>query len=139
MQIIEPYFKKDKSNYIAGLVYIKCLMLNDKYRNAEKVLNTINVLPNEGAADGRKYYEETKLMLALDFLQKGKYKLALQKVNEARQWPENLGVGAPYPDMINHHLEDGIEQLIGTTKEGQKISTEVFNNYKNKVKAITGS
>jgi hypothetical protein len=137
LQIIEPYYKKDKSNYVAGLVYVSCLMLNDNYDAAETILNKINILPNEGARDGHKYYEETKLMLALKFLEKRNYKAALQKVSEARQWPESLGVGAPYPDMINTKLEDDIQKLINQTKGGQKLSAEVFNNYKAKVKAIT--
>jgi len=47
------------------------------------------------------------------------------------------GVGQPYPDMINNKLEDDIQKLINQTKEGQKLSAEVFNNYKAKVKAIT--
>jgi hypothetical protein len=134
---MEPYYKKDKNNYVAGLVYINCLVLNDHYDEAETILNTINILPNEGARDGHKYYEQIKLMLALQYLQKHNYKMALQKVNEARQWPESLGVGEPYPDMINNELEDDIQKLINQTKEGKKLSAEVFTNYTTKVKAIT--
>jgi predicted Zn-dependent protease len=137
LQIIEPYYKKDKNNYVVGLVYINCLVLNDHYDEAETILNTINILPNEGARDGHKYYEEIKLMLALQFLEKHNYKAALQKVNEARQWPESLGVGEPYANMINDELENDIQKLINQTKQGQKLSAEVFNNYKTKVKAIT--
>lgn len=139
LNIIEPYFKKDKADYVLGLEYVRCLVLNDKYDAAERVLNNIHILPNEGAADGHKYYEETKLILALNFLEKRNYKMALQKVNEARQWPESLGVGAPYPDMINNNLEDNIQKLINQTREGQKLSAEVLNNYKKKVKSITNS
>jgi Tfp pilus assembly protein PilF len=112
-------------------------VLNDHYDEAETILNTINILPNEGARDGHKYYEEIKLMLALQFLEKHNYKAALQKVNEARQWPESLGVGEPYANMINDELENDIQKLINQTKQGQKLSAEVFNNYKTKVKAIT--
>jgi predicted Zn-dependent protease len=139
LQIIEPYFQKDKSNYVIGIVYINCLMLNDKYDAAETVIDKINILPNEGAKDGHAYFEEIKLMRALEFLEKNNFKSALQKVNEARQWPESLGVGAPYPDMINNNLEDDIQKLINKIKEGQKISTEVLNDYKKKVKSITNS
>jgi Tfp pilus assembly protein PilF len=137
LQIIEPYYKKDKNNYVVGLVYVSCLILNDNYDVAETVLSKINILPNEGAKDAHKYYEETKLMLALKFLEKRNYKSALQKVTEARQWPESLGVGAPYPDLINNELEDDIQKLIIQTKESLKLSTEVFNNYKAEVKKIT--
>jgi hypothetical protein len=137
LQIIEPYYKEDKNNYIADLLYTRCLMLTDNYDAAEIILNKINILPNEGAKDAHKYYEETKLILALKFLEKHNYKAALQKVNEARQWPESLGVGAPYPVMINSKLEDDIQKLINQTSKGQKLSAEVFNNYKAEVKEIT--
>jgi len=137
LQIIEPYYKKDKSNYMTGLEYIRCLILNDHYEAAETVLSTINILPNEGAKDGHQYYEEIKLMRGLEFLEKNNYKAALQKVNEARQWPEHLGVGQPYPDLINNNPEDAIQKLIDKTKSGEKLSMEVFNNYKKRVKEIT--
>jgi hypothetical protein len=134
--VIKPYYKKDNKNYIAGLVYIRCLMLNNNYAAAEKILEDINVLPYEGSTGGHKYYEQTKLVLALQLLKKGNYKGAVQKVKEAREWPESLGVGKPYPDQINNSPADAIEKLIIQVKNGQKISGDVINDYIRKVTGI---
>lgn len=129
LQVIEPYYKKDKENYMTGLLYARCLMLNNKYNAAEKVFDHINILPYEGAKDAHNFYEQTKLMLALQYLKMQKYQLALEKVNEARKWPERLGAGAPYPDMIDQRLEDEIQKLIIQTQKGQKLSEDIFNDY----------
>ncbi|MEO6838992.1 MAG: tetratricopeptide repeat protein, partial [Ginsengibacter sp.] len=136
LEIIEPYYKKDKRNYMAGLLYARCLMLNENYEGAEKIFDDINILPYEGAQEAHKYYKQTKLNIALKFLRKHNYKMALQKVNEAKEWPERLGAGAPYPDMIDNSLEDEIEKLIYQTKQGQKLSEGVIEGY---VKRVNGN
>ncbi|MEO8820440.1 MAG: DUF5107 domain-containing protein [Ginsengibacter sp.] len=136
LQVIEPYYKKDEENYMAGLLYARCLMLNNNYNAAEKIFDHINILPYEGAQAAHNYYEQTKLMLALQFLKKRNYKLASQKVKEACQWPERLGAGAPYPDMVNNTLEDEVQKLINQTKAGQKLSDDLIEGYFKKVNAL---
>ncbi|HET7117477.1 MAG TPA: tetratricopeptide repeat protein, partial [Hanamia sp.] len=136
LQVIEPYSKKDKGNYMAGLLYARCLMLNKNYSEAEKIFDHINILPYEGANEAHKLYVQTKLNLALQFLKAHKYKTALQKVNEARQWPERLGAGAPYPDMIKNTLEDDIQKLINQTKDGQKLTDSVIEDYEKSVNGV---
>ena len=79
LQVIEPYYKKDKENYMAGLLYARCLMLNKNYGEAEKIFDHINILPYEGANEAHKLYVQTKLNLALQFLKAHKYKTALAK------------------------------------------------------------
>jgi hypothetical protein len=136
LQVIEPYYKKDKGNYMAGLLYARCLMLNNNYIAAEKIYDHINILPYEGAQAAHNYFVQTKLNLALQYLKKHKYKLASQKVNDARLWPERLGAGAPYPDMIKSTLEDDIQKLINQTKDGQKLSNDVIDGYMGKVNGV---
>jgi predicted Zn-dependent protease len=133
LQVIEPYYKKDPENDMTALLYIRCLMLNNNYGAAEKLLENVNILPHEGAKDAHNYYEQTKLMLALEYLKKHNYKLALRNVKEARLWPENLGAGAPYPDMINNNLEDEIQKLINQTEQGQKLPDGVVETYLKKI------
>jgi tetratricopeptide (TPR) repeat protein len=137
LKTIEPYYKKDVGNYITGMLYTHCLMQNNKYDAAEKLLDNIHILPFEGATDGHQLYEQIKLMLALQLLQNHCYKAALQKVREAREWPEKLGVGKPYPDMINVSLENGIEKLIQQTMRGYKLSNSDMDTFRVKVKSIS--
>lgn len=137
LQVIEPYYKNDPENYIAGMLYVQCLILNDQYKKAEKVLSNLHILPFEGATGGHRLYEQIKLMLALKQLKKHNYKAALQKVNESRKWPEHLGVGKPYPDRINDSLQNNIEKLIQKSKQTHSLDNEQIRLYMEKVKGIS--
>jgi hypothetical protein len=65
-------------------------------------------------------------MLALQLLQKRDYKAALLKVGESRRWPEHLGVGKPYQDMINDDLTNNIEKMIRqSTKDRQNDQIKI--------------
>ena len=133
LQIIEPYYKKDPGNYMAGLLYTRCLMLNNNYTAAEKILDHINILPYEGADGAHKLYVRTKLNLALQSLKNRNYKLASKKISDARQWPERLGAGAPYPDMVDNTLQDQIQKLINETQKGQKLQQGVIDDILKKI------
>jgi hypothetical protein len=91
---------------------MRALTYNRQYAEAEKILNTIHILPFEGAREGRVIYREIKMMLATQALDKGKTKDAGKKVAEAFLWPRNLGVGKPYDDMIDTRLEDWMNAMI---------------------------
>lgn len=124
LQTIQTYYKKDVNNYMIGILYIRCLMLNGKYEEAERIFNNINILPYEGAKDAHSYYEQTKLMLALKDLKSKNYKRALQKVQEARLWPERLGEGKPYPEAVDNKIEDDLQKVIEQTADGTPLKKE---------------
>lgn len=136
LKAIASYYKKDPANYVVGLLYIRCLIANDKYQEAEKALSTIEVLPFEGSTVGHKLYEQVKLMGALRLLRNKKYEAALTKVSEARLWPENLGEGKPYPDMINEKLEDEIENLIRETEKTKRPAAAEIGQLTEKVRSL---
>jgi len=135
LKTIKPYFIADSNNFNIAILYGKCLMLNDKYTEAEKIWANIQILPSEGSSIGHTLYRQNKLMLALNSLKKDKYELALQKVKEAREWPHNLGIGKPYPDLINTELEDSLQIFIYKVKgdKGQ-ISEKDYNHLLNKIR-----
>lgn len=135
LKSIEPFYEAHKDNYITGMLYARCLMLNNRYSAAEKVLDQLLVLPYEGAKDGHKLYEQTKLMRAIELMKAGQLENAMKKVDEARLWPENLGVGAPYPDMVDNSLENDMAALIKET-EHQKPSEKTLDEYCVRIKAI---
>lgn len=136
LQSIEPYFKKDPQNYIAGMLYAHCLMQNAQYPAAEKILDHIHILPFEGATDGHLLYEQVKLMLALQLVQQKKYQAALTKVAESGEWPERLGEGKPYPDMIHDTLQHDIEQFIRSEMKQRKVDDTQINIYMKQVEEL---
>lgn len=114
--------KRFPGDYIIGTNYIKLLALDGDYKKADKLLSQIHILPNEGATEGRQIYREVKLMLAIMALRKKQYSQAMSFVNEARLWPENLGVGQPYAEDIDNMLEDWIEATIAEKQNKQAVA-----------------
>src|SRR5207237_2452849 len=80
LALATDYYQKFPDNYMLGMLYIKSLMLNNQYEQANSILQKINILPNEGATDGRQLYHETQLMLARNALSSNKPDHALQSL-----------------------------------------------------------
>ncbi|MCF3111929.1 DUF5107 domain-containing protein [Niabella sp. CC-SYL272] len=111
LQVIEPYWQQHPRDYINGMLYVRSLMRNDRYRQANEVLQRLQILPFEGAGEGRRLYEETKLILALEMLSRKRYAAALKYITEAGSWPRNMGSGKPYEELIDNRLEQFFEGL----------------------------
>lgn len=116
LAVTEPFYKTHPEQYIMGMLYAKTLLLNKKYKDADAMLSKLNIIPFEGATEGRALYREAKLMQAVEALQQGNHKKAAQYIKQARLWPETLGVGKPYDDQIDNRLEDWMEYLAGNGK-----------------------
>ncbi len=109
LEIADKYRKTLPNNYYLGLVYAKTLILNDRYTDGITYMRTLNVLPNEGASEGRLLWKEMNLMQAVVNFKDKKYNEALKNIADARLWLENLGVGKPYQSDIDERLEDYLE------------------------------
>jgi len=99
--------KKFSKNYILQSEYARQLLFNNHYEDCLKVLEDIDILPNEGARFGRDIYRQACVLFALDRIKKKKYDGAIDLVRKARLWPEHLGVGMPYD--VDNRLENFIE------------------------------
>jgi hypothetical protein len=104
--IAQRWYLAHPENYIMGMLYARTLLLNHEYAACDKLLGSLNIIPFEGATIGRELYRETKLMLAVQDMKRRSFKKALVRIDEARQWPEHLGVGAPYVEDQDLRLED---------------------------------
>ncbi len=147
LNVLKSYRRQHPENYILGLDYVRLLLKESDYQTAESVLDQLHVLPFEGATDARNYYRQTKLMLAHQALEKKRFNVALEKVAEAEEWPEQLGVGRPYADLIDNRIEQAIKSRIyeATGKnqqasqaldalKGSKVTAE---NYLEAIKDLT--
>lgn len=134
LETMEPYFQKHPGDYINGMLYVRALMRNDRYAQADEVLQQLKILPFEGAGEGRRLYEETKLMLALKLLGRKRYTVALQYIAQAGSWPRNMGAGKPYEDLIDSRLElffKGIIKLaMKKEREGRLLMEQVAGSDK---------
>jgi tetratricopeptide (TPR) repeat protein len=124
-ELASDFYKKNPQNYILGLHFAKILEMRQKYSLCVGLLQKIQVLPNEGATDGRTLWRNANLGNALDMLKGRKYKQALRFIENARQWPENLGVGKPY--SVDERLEDFFALLCYKKLNDRQSESEMEN------------
>lgn len=105
LKTIEPFYTKNRDHFQTGSLYAKVLICNREYTKADKVLSETHILPFEGERGGRLLYQEIKLMLAIQSLEKGRVKQARKKIEESFLWPRNIGTGKPYEENIDNRLE----------------------------------
>ena len=105
----KKYTKKYPSNYYIGLKYAKALCETGQYQPCISLLSRMQVLPNEGSYAGRAVYREANLYRAMEQLSHKNYKQVVKSVETSKEWPENLGVGKPFDNMIDNRLEDYLE------------------------------
>ena len=100
------YAAASPENSILGLLHVRTLLLTRRFTDAVDLLARLNVLPHEGATEARGLYREAHLMSAVEQMKSGRVDAALQRIAAAREWPERLGVGKPYPADTDERLED---------------------------------
>jgi predicted Zn-dependent protease len=108
------------NQYTLGLKYAAAMLYQKQYRPCAEYLAQLNVLPNEGAYEGRRVYREAWLLCALQNIRSGDYAAALSDVEKAKLWPENLGVGKPYDEHIDLRTENFITAYCQAKMNGKK-------------------
>jgi tetratricopeptide (TPR) repeat protein len=109
LEVATRYYKQSPDSYILGMLFAKSLLRVGRLADAEAMLVRIQVLPYEGATDGRALHREVQLLLGAQAFRAGRTLEALRRVAVARQWPENLGAGKPYPEDVDERLENWLE------------------------------
>jgi tetratricopeptide (TPR) repeat protein len=112
LETSKRYYAALPDSYILGMLYARSLLLTGHHQEASDLLGRLNVLPYEGATEGRHLHRESQLMLALSDLKAGRPDAALARVAAAREWPEHLGAGKPYPADVDDRLEDWLEAQV---------------------------
>jgi hypothetical protein len=106
------------ASYVALFDYARSLVLNRQPEASLAILDTLTVLPFEGARYTREVYRQACILSAADAMKDGKYQNATRLLDKARQWPERLGVGKPYD--VDNRFEDYLEGLCAV-KVGEKV------------------
>ena len=104
--LAKRYADRAPENGALTTLYARALLQGGHHTEAVRWLERVSVLPAEGAADARSLYREANLLLAVDRLNARKPSAALVLVTKAREWPERLGAGRPYPEDTDERLED---------------------------------
>jgi hypothetical protein len=106
LDVVQRYKATNQgANYIMDMLLAKTMLLNRRYRECDSLLAKMDVIPFEGATEGRALYWESKMMQAVEHMKRKDYSTALRFIQQAEEWPENLGVGKPYESEIDGRLE----------------------------------
>lgn len=124
LRLAGDFYRLHTGNYIMGMLYAKTLLATGQYGKCDTLLSTLNIIPFEGATEGRVMYRESKLQQAVKLMGAGQYKKALPLIKAAQLWPENLGAGKPYDEDIDTRLEDWMTYLC-LNKTGQMNEANV--------------
>ncbi|MDR2439249.1 MAG: DUF5107 domain-containing protein [Planctomycetaceae bacterium] len=141
----KEYVTDFPDNSMLGLKYAAAMLEQKKYRECTEFLSHLNVLPHEGANEGRIIYRKAWLFCALENVKAGNFKEALVDVEQSKLWTENLGVGKPYDENINLNVENFITEYCNAklnnttppqfdatlTPVTDEISKEVIQFFKN--------
>lgn len=119
----ENGFTKYPENYILAFQKAKNLLITGNYEESLNILTKTTILPNEGARAGRITYRQACIMDALSKLKNNKNKGAFTRISQAREWPENLGVGKPYD--TDERIEDYLESLYWQRKRNTAKATKL--------------
>ena len=112
LTVIEPFYQSHPDRNTMGILYAKALLGNNQLQKADKLLAHLQVLPAEGATSAREIYREVKLREASEEIKKKNYKKAKALIAEAKEYPEHLGSGAPYPADQDTRREDDLLKSI---------------------------
>jgi hypothetical protein len=111
VKLADDYARRFPGNPALGTLYGRALLAAGRHRAAADWMDQLEVLPAEGSAEARSLYREAHLMVAVDRLGKRDARGALEEVAKAREWPERLGAGKPYPADLDERLEDWLEAV----------------------------
>ena len=130
LELSTSAYKNWPANYDLGLTYARSLLNNKQYAKCISLMKKLNVLPFEGAGASRAIYEKAYLGEALRVIEKAQYKKAIVLLEEAKLWPENLGVGRPFsPDQRKIDFLQGVcYQELGQASN-KEVSSEALQQY----------
>lgn len=100
------YSQRFPTSGVLAMLHAKTLLATGQYQAAAGVMGSLNLLPCEGNTEAHLLFREAQLMLAVESMKGGAFAEALRFIDSARQWPEHLGAGKPYPEDVDERLED---------------------------------
>ena len=111
------------------LSYADALLHNKQYEACVDLLEQIRVLPSEHARGSRVVYERATMLAAVQKIRDAQYGQALDYIEKAMTWPENLGIGKPYdPDVrIQNYLASYVHEQLGDHQRAEERYNDVIS------------
>lgn len=128
LEISKQMYSLFPDNPVVGIAHANSLLDSKINNECLKVLASVNVLPQEFANAGHGIYEKANLTIALDMLEKKKFKKAIRYIDNSREWPENLGSGRPYePDTrLQDYIAAHCEIQLGNRRTADNYDQQII-------------
>jgi tetratricopeptide (TPR) repeat protein len=107
---------------------VKAYMLNEKYGEAADILDKLDILPHEGAADVHGLFEVCQLKLAFNAIKLGDFAKAIVFLEKSKTYPERLGSGEPFfPDhRRQNYLIALCYENLGESDKVLRVKREIY-------------
>lgn len=112
VEMLEAFRPSCPDNVQIGDALVDAYVAAGRYDDADALLSSLTILPFEGMRGSHDKYRDIKLHRAAAAIDAGDYRKALRLIDEAQQWPHNLGVGKPAEESIDHDVEDQLKAEI---------------------------
>ncbi|NWJ52856.1 MAG: DUF5107 domain-containing protein [Bacteroidetes bacterium] len=123
LNISNIYHSRLPNHMLLNMLHARVLMLNQKYKESIEILSKLQVIPFEGSTEGRQLWREDWLLLAVEQMHVKQYAKTLKSIERALEWPENLGVGKPYPEDIDVKAENWLKTVCTTRMNNSKTKS----------------
>ncbi len=119
------------TNYALHLALARAMILTGDHAGARGILDTLAILPFEGARYGREAHRFVYVLSALDAVNRNNTAEAHVYLGKAREWPERLGAGKPYD------TDDRVEDLIDAVACERAGDARGAREYRRKIMEYT--
>ena len=128
IKYLKGAWAQHKDNYALGMDLVRQLVHAQQYQEAITVLDQLEVLPFEGASEGRQLHQQANTGAAIELMNKRDWKEAVKNLEKAKEWPERLGVGKPYdPDeRLTDYLLAYCYQKLGDNQKRKAFYKKVW-------------
>ncbi len=108
---------------------VKALLACDRYQEAASVLDTLTVLPSEGATEVHGLFVRAELALAMAGLEAGNWAGAAAHLEKSRRFPERLGTGQPFdPDFrLQDYFAAACLERMGDKAGADKMKKDILS------------
>ena len=124
------YNKLYPHNGALNVQYALTMVNTGRYAESHRLLEGSQILPYEGATYSYTIYRMSYIYEAISLILQGKGDAARKCVAKSKIWPENLGVGRPYDDVLmmkmnNYSLENLLDKCstLGKTEAARLLKS----------------
>jgi tetratricopeptide (TPR) repeat protein len=107
----------------------RAFIVNERNAEAAEILDELEILPSEGASDVHTLFVRCHVNLGLYNIQEKNYEQAIQYLEKAKTYPENLGSGQPYePDQrMQDYLIAYSYDKMGDREKAEEMKQAIYD------------